>query len=245
MKERTIKFSRDEDPTLVSYSDEKKSEILKELKSLSFAASHLHEQLSKGELNEGFKGNLLFLLEANLTSVFKGMDYDSFITKERDERYVEIRQLNNENRSLREQLGDKVTNEDVRERLKNFEQTLRKWWNIEGFGHMSEISFGSFGVELLLSGRITRPYYADGEMTKEVKRQKLIDYGFQFEDETVFDNDKNKELLDKLIKEFFPSGNILEIRSYRGVNGNVNGEIRDIKVYIHNYDDIVYEYEKR
>lgn len=121
------------------------------------------EQWEKGLLEQGMFETHLKLVET-YTKEFTGLfDYAGIIQKETEERYSEIRAVNTENHELRKQLGQKVTNEDLRERIKNITEEFKKWWNIYGFGHCSnnETVFTGYGAfQATLSGMITDAYYA-------------------------------------------------------------------------------------
>jgi hypothetical protein len=245
MEERKLNFKRNEDKTIVSLSDKKKEDVLKELNSLGFTSQELSSQIKKGVLEEGFKEVLLSLIDSHAASVCKDLGYDSVILKEREERFVEIRKLNEENRELRKQLGEKVSLEDVREKIKSLTETIKIWWNVEGFGHTSEIDFKSHGVEVKLSGMISRAYRSHfrDELSDEDKITSLKNKGFDIIKENICDTDNNRKLLYQMLTKQFPSAQILEIRSYHGVNSNEKGEFRDIKIFITNYEEIKYEEE--
>lgn len=200
------------------------------------------ETILKDELTNGYCYSILSYIENKTIDLFKLLKYDSNLEKEKESRYTEIRSLNNENRELRRQLGEKVSNEDVREKLKNLSQSIKKWWNQEGFGHTSKISYSEYGnIELKLSGMICENHYDDGDNGKKIDY--LIKLGFSVKSEGsgygwIVDNESNRILLEKLLISKFPSADILSIHSRSDKKGG-EYEIRDIEVMIYNLDDIV------
>lgn len=134
MEERKLSFKRNDDPTIVEDKDGKLAkELAKIYNDIQFNLGFCYEQLTKGELTEGMKETHLSLTESYVLSFLKKMGYEGVLEREQNERLSEIRSLNDENRELRRQLGEKVTNEDFREKIKNICSKFKRWWNIEGF----------------------------------------------------------------------------------------------------------------
>lgn len=165
------------------------------------------------------------------------MGYEGVLEREQNERLSEIRSLNDENRELRKQLGEKVTNEDFREKIKNVCSNFKRWWNIEGFGHVSSMSFGEYGtLTVKLSGNISRAYYEDEERTEEEKIKYLEELGFSIDNERyVIFNDSNINLLKKLLTEKYPSAKIWKIESHDRLTSMA---IWDIEIIIKNLNDL-------
>lgn len=134
MEERRPSFKRNDDPTLVEDKDGRLAkEPAKTYKDIQFNLGFCHEQSAKGGLAEGMKGTHLSLTESYVLSFLKKMGYEGILEREQNERLSEIRSPNDENRELRKQSGEKVTNEDFREKIKNVCSNFKRWWNIEGF----------------------------------------------------------------------------------------------------------------
>ncbi len=241
MKERGINFKRNDDPTLVEDKDGKMlAKVSKTYNDVCLNLGFCIGQLKEGKLTEGMKETHLSLTESYVVDFLKEMGYDGILKKERDARFSQIRSLNEENRELRRQLGEKVSNEDVREAMKNFSYEIKKWWNIYGFGHTSEIFFTEHGViKLVLSGSISNSYYDNTrESTDEEKRDYLVSLGFELssgKDYKVLLTDNNYALLKKMLKEKYPSSSIVNIRGHEWKEVL---SMREIEVYIKNLDDL-------
>ena len=239
MKERKISFQSNDDKTLVI---DNEGVLLEKLKSI-YSKMDLNlgfciKQLSEGNLTEGMKENHLSLSEIYLIDFLKEMNYDSILEKESKERHKRIRSLNEENRELRRQLGEKVTNEDAREKMKNISNSIKKWWNIYGFGHTSSVSFSSYGsIEVVFSGMVSKTYYDGRKGTKEEKLKYLKKIGFEFDKEDDFVmSDSSFQTLKKLIISKYPSAEINQITLDYRHNFKL---CDDIKVSIDNLDDII------
>ena len=240
MKERQIKFTRNENPTIVKDNDGKITKILeKGFNDICLNLSFCLEQLKEGSLTEGMKETHLSLTEGYVVKLLTDLGYENVLKKKKDEMYSEIRSLNEENRELRKQLGEKVSNEDVREKLKNFSNNIKKWWNIFGFGHVSEISYTEHGlVKLVLSGTICHAYYDENKDSTDKDKAIFLDsLGFILNEKerSVLLTDKNVVLLKKMLKDKYPSAEIANIRAHEW---NQVLSVREIEIYIRNLDDL-------
>lgn len=241
MEENKLNFNRNTDETLVVDSD---GTIIKNVakiyNNLVMNLGFCHDQLKDGTLTEGMKETHLSLAEHYTLDFLNAMNYDGILKKESEKRFAEIRALNEQNRELRSQLGEKVTNEDFRERAKNISKSIRKWWNIKGFGYVSDIQFTEYGhIKVKLSGMISEAYYdRDGRDTMENKINYLKEIGFDFDEdkEELLMNDKNIETLTNLITSQYPSAVINEIT----INPSTKSKrtYREIVINIMNLDDI-------
>ncbi|MDB0600644.1 hypothetical protein PL373_05695 [Tenacibaculum maritimum] len=238
MEERKINFKQNDNSTLVVDENGKLAKKLKKIYNhTTLNLVFCCDQLQKGTLTEGMKETHLSVAEYHMIRFLKELNYDSILYKAKEERYKEIRSLNEENRELRRQLGEKASNEDAREKMKNISESIRAWWNIKGFGHTSSIKFGESGnIELVFSGMITSVYYQELEYSEKEKKEYLKNIGFDLdEDGFVLMSEKNTERLKTVITSKYPSAEIVEITlNFRSKRRNY----RDIKVIVKNLDDI-------
>jgi hypothetical protein len=237
MEEQKLNFSRNEDPTIVKDPGGKiLKEVTKIYNNLKLNLGFCHDQLKEGKLTEGMKETHLSLSEHYVIDFLKALGYEGKLQKEADKRHAEIRSLNETNRELRRQLGDKVSNEDVRERLKNISEGFKKWWNIYGFGHVSEISFTNYGyLSLMLSGMIAEAYYDENkELSEEDKTTYLKGLGFQINNDKHISADEcNLPILKKLLKDKYPSVKMHDVKLW--VDSNA---LREINILITDLNDL-------
>lgn len=243
MKERKLKFRTNDNKALVPIDLELIEKTKKAYANIRLNISFMIEQWEKGELEQGMYETHLKLVETYAKEFTGLFDYAGILQKENEERYSEIRAVNTENHELRKQLGQKVTNEDLRERIKNITEQFKKWWNIYGFGHISnnDIGFTGYGAfQITLSGMTTDAYYAkNGEVPEGYNKQEALkSMGFELEGSEsharVISNDKNIGLLKNLLIEKYPS---IEIDEIKTVGYGKNNTIEYVKVRITNLDE--------
>lgn len=236
MKERKLRMDRNEDTTII---EDKEGKIAKKLKKiysdLTMNLGFCYEQLENGRLTEGMKATHLSLSENYLIEFLKAMNYDSILEKEKQTRYTEIRSLNEENRALRTQLGEKVTNEDVRERIKNMESNFNKWWSEYGFGHVSEFYFSSYCAKIKLSGMVFESRYREEHESNERKYDYLNRLGFDIQDKFVVLSEKSLKLLENLLIDKYPSVDIVQMETYMR-DGVLT--FKEIDIYIRDLNDL-------
>lgn len=232
------------DKSKFTFMPEQKQKFVKAINDISFAAKSLIDM--EGDVDVDFKNTIGSLVETYAKDATDALDISGLLKKESDDRHGQIRSLNEENRELRKQLGMKVSNEDVRERIKLFKESIRRWWNIEGMGHVSEIKFSEYGAcEIKLSGNVTDSYYGKSEGTYKTEEQRLGEFkqaGFIFSeggrrDNALLSTDNNIQLLKALIADKYPSASIWSIETYFW-NGSSAPVMRDINIRIDDLNDI-------
>lgn len=236
MEERKLNFERVDKPAIV---EDPNGELMGELSTLycdiQTNLGVCFNLLKEGKLTEGMKEMNLSLVDHNVNAFLTKMGYEGVLAEKAEKRYAEIRSLNIENRALRQQLGEKVSNEDVRERLKIMEQSFNAWWSDFGFGHCNEFSVGGYRAKALLTGMVFGSRLSS--ISGKEKEDYLFNLGFEIEDQRVVYNDKALYLLNKLLSDKYPSSDIYSITL---TTSAVNGipVIQEITVYINNLDDI-------
>ena len=233
MKERPLTFHSNENPVPVSLSEKVKKEAMKTAMDLSMAAGEIVRGLKENKLETGFNNTILSLLESYTTQLHKTFNFSSVLQKEHENRFVEIRAVNTENRELRKQLGEKVSPEDVREKLKNFKEVISKWWDKEGLGYVQEVTFHPYCCVVKLSGTMSMHF-------DEIQPDYLRSKGYEIlESERnnfeLASNDKNIKILTEEIMKRFPSAEIhkIMINNWRG-----NSHIDYIEFNIKDFSDI-------
>lgn len=246
MKERGLNFHSNDDKTIVAANLETQEKAVSKYHEIKNLLGMVITRYQEGKLEEGFKETCLQCSEHYLKELCDIFGYSGEIKEKQEQRHKEIKQLNTDNRELRRQLGEKVSNEDLREKMKNVSKAIRKWWNIEGFGHMSEDCFVTSGYfKAKLSGMICSDYYSDSETrgTDQNKVDKLRAMGYEISTDDgrqVADTEANRQLLHDQIKAKFPSADIVSFYSY-WARGKEKAEIRDVEFYIYDLNDVITE----
>jgi hypothetical protein len=239
----------------VVLNEDQKAMLLKDTKDLFFAAKQLHEWLEKGQLLKDMSAVLPSLIESHFVSISKALDYSSHLTKEHEERHIEIRRANQRAHDLEKQLASSKPIDGLAEQLEGLYRTVYDWWKDEGFRHISDVDFtshGSMKVEFsFMLDTSSDVLFSDTPVTnaknKVNKIKKLIEDGFELEKESensrsweVMDTPNNRRLLSVMLIKRFPSINISKIDSWAkgGKNNNEKWTIWRIEAYVHDLRDI-------
>jgi hypothetical protein len=235
MKERELNLNRNGDSTIVIDTEGKLAKKLEKIyQNINLNLGFCYEQLKAGKLTVGMKETHLVLAEKYLLDFLTECGYDGILEKQKNERYTEIRSLNEENRNLRKQLGEKVSNEDVREKVKIIHDNFNRWWSENGFGHTSEFYITNYAARAKLSGMVFESRYKENN-TEERKSQYLNKLGFEIEDKHIILNDASAKLLEALLISKFPSVDIIQIETYMR-NGILT--MKEIHIAIADLDEL-------
>lgn len=238
MKELPLNFRRNDDATPVS--DFSGNDIEAVSESIGGLLKITKEIQSKVKEGQEVSKEACAEVEKFLDVILERLNYQEIIEREKAEREVEISKVNFQNSILKKQLEAPIGNEDVREKLKNISDQFNLWWDIKGFGHISEIKFKTNIVELKLSGYIFSGKDEDGNKMDESAR---MDYftnmgleinGGRSSDRITF-NENNIKIITDIIKSQFPKSYIVRIDTYFGRSGKPS--IQDIMLVV-SYEDI-------
>lgn len=233
MIERPLTFETDKDPAPVQLTAKESKEALKLLRDQMLACGTMLEGLEKGTLETGFKNTLLKVMENYLVDLHQLFKFESVVRKEHEGRIVEIRAANEQNRELRRQLGEKVSAEDVREKLKNMKDAIQQWWKKEGFGYVRETTFHPYVCEVKLSCTMSVHF-------EETQPDALRAKGYQIADLekngnwVLLLNDSNLRILQEAVIKRFPSAKTQSVESRHWGCHHVN----EFSFLIHDYEDI-------
>ncbi|KQN96917.1 hypothetical protein [Paenibacillus sp. Leaf72] len=240
---------------MLQFNEDQKAVLLKDTKALFFAAQQLHEWVKENKLSDNMAKTLPSLIESHFVSIGKALDYDSHLMKEHEERYVEIRRVNQQVRDLENQLASSKPIDGVQQQLRVLRDTIYNWWTEKGFAHVSEITFSGWGsaiVEFSLSLDASSNALLNDKPVSEKKRklnkiQDLIDLGFELEKEkesgsswNVLDTPNNRQILTNMIIGRFPSVSISKMESWAkgGSKNNDTWTIWRMVASIHDLRDI-------
>lgn len=228
---------------------DQKAVALKSTKDLFFAAKQLHDWINTDSLSNEMAGILPSLVESHFTDVAKVLDYNSKLTKEKEERHQEIRKANARIHELEKQLGEQKPIDGLSEQLEYLSRVISDWWNEHGFHHVSDASFtrsgiyiAKFSFMLEYLSTFSKTPVTDKRNRKE-RIQELIEEGWDILHEEngrspkLVDNDNNRSRLISLIKSRFPSAKIVRTRNWLTDDDNAF-TFRDIEVYIYDLHDI-------
>lgn len=235
---------------LIEFTPDQKAVFLKTTKDMFFAVRQLHEWVEKDSLSKEMSGILPSLIEGHFTELSKLLNYESVLTKEKEERHLQIRRANERIRELEKQLGEGKPIDGLKEQLRYLADIVSNWWNKYGFHHVSDEEFTEYGQYkarfCFMLDHISM-YSDTPETDKKNKKDRLeqltaegwdIVYNENGRSPELLDNDNNRNRLVKLIEGRFPSSKVVRTRNhYLHKSGEYT--FRDVEVYIYDLRDIV------
>lgn len=200
MKERPIFESKEPNKNLVELNDDDKKVVTKALKDLIQSAGFLLDMVSKDTLTEEMRETMTSLIATYSRDGLRLLGFQDQTTKDHDNLVRKLRNANMDNEELRQQLGQKVSLEDLREKMKTIARAFYEWGDYHGFGHFSDIHFDSYGC---LHGNMhLLSMHISGDRADDLRKM-----GFELTDdrdgEAMFATDENFKLLQKMIRDNF------------------------------------------
>lgn len=231
MQERKLNLHRIDDNSLVELSEEVIEKLEKLGSDFFGVVSYMTDLVKNKTLTVEKSSTISHLLEYYTVDVHKLLNYESLIRTKIEERNAEIRTVNLENRELRKLLGERVSNDDVREMMKNTKTKINKWWDDFGCGYVPDIFLKEYCMEVHLSLMISGIGKKTGEVHKLLEAQ-----GVLLDGDEVIDCDINRDWLKNLVTSTFPSATMWKIES-----GNHRGNkmtLRDASFFIRDLNDL-------
>lgn len=237
----------------VEISANDKEAVKKELTHLIHAAHSLLDDIKKDQLRPENAGMMVSLLESYQVDVGKLLGYETELAKQREERFVEIREKNKEIDELQKQLASNKPIDGLQEQLRHLYDIVNKWWSEEGFYHISDYRYYALGhVGLKFCFMMDYKYSRqrdpeNGTMNREEYLEYLKKQGYEpvySEGNGMFllDTEANRKVLKDFLKSRFPS---IRINKYENRNMSRTDEdcmvIFEIDATIANLHDIVNE----
>lgn len=190
--------------------------------------------------------NILYTSESRMAELGKllGVELDS--AKAREERYAALRAANYKVANLERQLGQAAEPATVLPAVAALCEKVRAWWRNEGFGHVSEVSIGQYGMTVKLSCYLMFRTMLDSDSPITDKQSKadwyksLEDRGFELvyarnDEPMVAATTENQELLEELVLQTFPSARLASFSAHfrsRGPGESPQSALRDFELFL-------------
>lgn len=200
-------------------------------------------------LTEELAKNCISIMEFRLRDLCSALGVETQGAAEVNNRHAKLRAANMRIHELEGQLGQSQAPELTQMSVKRLHEVLNEWWDFEGFGHLSSVEFGPYGVEVKLSCHlfgVNRPSSSDTPVSaREAQAQWYADLakrGFQLKSDPkereahLADSDQNRQLLCDLVQRRLPSAHVHGFVS-TGRTGML--QLRECQVFIRNYQDIL------
>jgi hypothetical protein len=239
-----------ENTSTVVLDADQKAVVVKEISEIIGGLSYVAQLVEKDSLQFSLGQNVLRIAEDGLANLSKVTKIDTDGLAEREQRYGMLRAANARIRVLEQQMGEAVGAVHIQMGIQEFGKKLDSWWDLEGFGHISDMNFTKHGhCEVMFSCMLFGTFSLTGSQ-KPVSdkgrfalwRESLQERGFVLKDDprekdSVVDCDASRQTLCKLFADRLPSSQVIEINNH----GNRDGvfTMRDVKVFIRNLEDIM------
>ncbi|KLU74218.1 hypothetical protein [Clostridium botulinum] len=200
-----------------------KEVCLKALKDINSNLGFMFELIQKDTLSEEMRDTLSKLFEYRMADISKKTGYDSLSAKVLDEKHKAIREANTKIHELERKLGSEDLTDKIKEQIKYLTGLVDKWWDIEGFNYIKEIFFRKYGsLEVNLGFSFTdfsASRYSDKPITAKEEHkswiEEVVERGFKIEKckgygFVLIDCESNRQMLIDMIKNRFPSAEILQ-----------------------------------
>lgn len=212
----------------MKFNEDQKAVVEREIKSAYSSLATLLEWVKTDSLREDMKETLLKLVDNYMRTVKETIGFTGEESEREKETTESIGQYYQKQiADLEKALENQQSITSISANVELVFKKLDKWWDIEGFNYIREkqITAGGF-VKLELGFMLdsfTSSYSKTPISDKEELRTKvqyLMDKGFRFTPKKrgygldVIDNDSNRNLLEKLIKESFPSAKIWSFNNH-------------------------------
>lgn len=189
--------------------------LTKSIYELLSTTASLYDMARDGSLTDEMKGVMCGLIEGHFSDVSKLLDYQSTLTKEREERFKDIRKANETIRSLEEKLANSTPISGMKETLLSLEDIVYRWWEKEGFNHVTNSRYENGSLRCDLCSMLYQGDRDDEYFQKYLQTLKAM--GFEFATDIgriyemeLIDNEMNRKLLTGMIKRRFPSAKVRE-----------------------------------
>jgi hypothetical protein len=237
------------DKTPVTLNEDQKVLMSKSLKTCYSGLQTLLDFASKGILDAELCRNVLSTAEHELANISKltGVEIDSAANIER--RHAQIRAANMRVHELEAQLGAQVSAKHLQQGMERFNKMLNSWWDLEGFGHISEVKLSAYGhCEVTFScslfgakfGMFSQTPVSDKERyalwLADLEKRGFVLVDSKRDRESIVDCDATRQALSQLFAARMPSARITSYTNWGETNDLFS--MRDVKVFIRDLADI-------
>jgi hypothetical protein len=219
------------------------------LRDVQMASGTLADLLNKGEqIPRDLAKHALSLSEYKIAELGKLLGVDTESEQKIEERHAEMRRLNMRVRELEAQIGASQSPAMTQMGLGVLSRYLNHWWDLEGFGHISDERFDRYGATIKFSCSLFGNFSlldSDTPVSDKDRKQRwlqsLRDRGFEIlkeeGDRALIDSENNRRVLLDLFAARIPSAIVVSFENHRGAGG-VHYMMRSVEVRIRQLADI-------
>jgi len=130
---------------------EQKDAIRSATKTVQQDLASLPFMLDNDGMTTSFARNVVSVAERHLVELAKLLGVDTEAAERIEQRHADIRRANLRVRELEGLLGQVQPIEAIQPALRTLCEQLNGWWDLEGFGLISEIAFGEYNAKVTFS----------------------------------------------------------------------------------------------
>lgn len=231
-------------------SEDQREVVLRSIRNVQMALSMVGQSLEKtGTLLESQFRTCTDFTGIQLVHMARTLKVETDAVRDNEARVAKLRAANLRIRDLETKLGETQTPEALRHTMANMERQLRGWWDLEGFGHISEVRFASWGAEVKFCGMLFGAFSRLTSETPVSDRERRVQWHASLEAQgfvlvgrahsrevSLLDCDQNRGLLDAMFAQRMPSAVVSRYENRRDDGHLV---LTEINVLIRDLSDIL------
>jgi hypothetical protein len=243
----------DDDERIIELNADQKAVALKHIIELQQAMGTVASVLKgpdasvfKDGLPRGLATNCLSLAEHRMADLGKLLGIETDSAAEMENRFARVRAANMRVRELEAQLGTAQGPDVTKACLKQLDAQLNSWWDLEGFGHISDLSFGKYGCKAKFSCSLFGDFSFQSDTPVSDKERRVLwhaslqERGFVLEqdgrDWEIRDCDASRDALMKLFALRLPSAKVTSFDNHQGHSSGF--KMRAVEVFIYELAEI-------
>lgn len=237
-------------PTTTALTADQQAVAIKNLTEAMFACQTILERLTKSAEIPEVAVSAFAVAEFRLADAAQTLCIETQGTAQMAERYAGIRKANARVRELEELLGQGASAPQTQAALKVLAKRLNEWWDLHGFGHISELHFTDYGhLEVKFSCMLFGAFRLLDSKTPVSDKQRKTEWlqslrvrGYDVaeledgHDMELLDTEASRKVLRDLFRKHLPSSRVTSFGN-RGSSDDVM-VMTDVTVFIRELVDV-------
>jgi hypothetical protein len=235
----------DQDP--IAFTADQQEAVKKSVRKIQEHLAMINWHLDHEGISQGVAQLVMGVIEHDLAGLGKQLGVSTQANDRLEDRHAEIRKANLRIHELENLLGSERSPETIQPALKVLTKRLNDWWSLEGFGHISDMSFGEYSLKVDFSCQFfgCKPNIGSTEGMTHKERKKLWYEQLEARGFELMEGDGEKGLRDcpatrealrLLFAQRFSRHTIFEFRSRETKKGS---KLVSVNVYIYDLAPIV------
>jgi hypothetical protein len=238
-----------EDQLPLSFTPDQQEDIQGLVKEVHQHLQMINFYFSNSGVSRFVADSVLKLVESNISKLGKAMGVETQSEKNIEERHGDMRRANTRIRELESLLGQGQPPEGIQPALKALCRQINDWWGLEGFGHISELAFGEYGLKvdfccqfIGVEPHVVTPTPVSRKERMALWQESLKERGFvlaqddEDRDKGIRDCDQSRNTLRQLFAQRLSSA---RISKFEGRESRGESQLTSVEVYISDITQIL------